>query len=149
MVETHMWWITMDILLWRRRYDVGGGPKSWRVRLVQLAAWWRVSLGRMKTGYTGPVRARQRMLTIWSGWDGICVIRIAWYAQRVVNSGGEFGLREGAALQLMKWLSRAVLRSCVESFNSRWNNSCISGSTGQLVDCGFWDSCGFYGDVVV
>ena len=42
------------------------------------------------------------MLAIRSGRDGICVIRIACYARRVVNSGSEFVLREGALLWLMK-----------------------------------------------
>ena len=57
---------------------------------------------RIKIGYTGLVLAEQLVLAIRSGWYGICVIRIACYARRVVNSGGEFVLREGGPLRLMK-----------------------------------------------
>ena len=70
--------------------------------LVPLAVWWSVSLGRMKTGCTGLVLARQLVLATKSGWDGILVKRIACYARMVVNFGGEFVLREGGSLRLLK-----------------------------------------------
>ena len=56
----------------------------------------------MKTAYTGQVLARQLVLAISSGCDGMLVTRIACYASRVVNSGVEFVLREGGPLRLMK-----------------------------------------------
>ena len=57
---------------------------------------------RMKIGYPGLIFARQWVLGIKNGWDGICIIRIAYFASRVMNSGGEFVLREGGPLRLMK-----------------------------------------------
>ena len=56
----------------------------------------------MKTGCTGLVLARQLVLATKSGWDGILVKKIAYCARMVVNFGGEFVLREGSTLRLLK-----------------------------------------------
>ena len=45
---------------------------------------------------------RQRVLATKSGCDGIQVKRIACCARMVVNFDGEFVLREGGALRLLK-----------------------------------------------
>ena len=103
----------------------------------------------MMTGYTGQVLARQLMLVISSGWDGILVTRIACYARRLVNSGGEFVLREGGPLRLMKSLSNVLLSACPESFNCRWNNCSMPRRTSLFVDCGFWDLYRFRGGIVL
>ena len=92
----------MGIVLGRRSDDFVGEPILWSVMLVRLAVWWSVNLGRMKSGHTGQVLARQHVLAIRSGWDGLWVIRIACHATSVVNSGAEFVLREGGALRLIK-----------------------------------------------
>ena len=78
------------------------GPRSQSVMLVLLAVWSSVSLGRMKTGCTGLLLARQLVLATKSGWDGILVKRIACCARKVVNFGGEFVLREGGPLRLLE-----------------------------------------------
>ena len=57
---------------------------------------------RMNTGCTGHVLARQQVLAIRSGWDGICVIRIACDIRSVGNSGVALVLREGGPLRLMQ-----------------------------------------------
>ena len=101
-VKTQVWWTTIVVFISRRRCDFEGGQKLRRVMLVLLAVWWSVSLGRMKTGCTGLVLARQRVLATKNGWDGIFMIRIACYAKRIVNSGSECMLREGGQLPLMK-----------------------------------------------
>ena len=113
--------------------------------LVLLAVSWSVSLERMKIVYTGLVLTRQLALATRSGWHGICVIRIACYTRRVVNSAGEFVWRAGGPFRLMKWLSGALLSSCPESFNCRWNYSSIPIRTGLFVDSGSWDLYGFRG----
>ena len=92
----------MVFLTARRRYDFGVGPRSQSVMLVRLAVWWSMSLERMKTGCTGLVLARRLVLATNSGWDGILVNRIACFARMVVNFGGEFVLREGGPLRLLK-----------------------------------------------
>ena len=102
MVKTQVWWPTMGFLRGRRGYDFGDGPRSQSVMLVMLAVLWSVSLGRMKTGCTGLVWARQLVLATKTGWDGILVKRIPCCARMVVNVGGEFVLREGVPLRLLK-----------------------------------------------
>ena len=117
--------------------------------LVPVAVWWIVSLRRMKTGRTGQVVVRQLVLATKSGSHGIRVIKIACDARRVVNSDGQFVLREGRPLWLMKWLSRPPLNSCTASCNCRWNNSSMLRHTGVFVDCVFWDLCRFCADDVL
>ena len=70
--------------------------------LVLLAGSWSMNCSGMETGYTGLVLARHLLLPTRNGCDGICMMRIAYYGTRVVNSAGEFELREGAQLQLMQ-----------------------------------------------
>ena len=90
----------------------------------------------MKTGCTGLVLARRLVLATNSGWDGILGRGIACSARMIVNFGGEFVLREGGPLRLLKSLSRALLSSCAESFNCRWNNAAIPRRRGLFVNCG-------------
>ena len=91
----------------------------------------------MKTVYAGQVLASQLLPAIKSGWHSMRVIRITYYARKVVNSGGEFLLRECEPQRLIKLLSVAVLSSCTEFFNCKWNNLAICRYTGLFGDCGF------------
>ena len=147
-VRTPVWWTRMGFLLWRKWYHVRGRPELRSVMVVRRAVWWRVSLERMKSSCTGQVAARELVLASKSGCNGIWFITIACYARIVINSGSEFELREGGPLRFMKWLSYALLSSCAESFNCRWNNSSIPRRTYLFVACGFCDLYVFCGGML-
>ena len=93
---------TWVFLLERSRCDFQGRQQSRTVMLVLLAVWWSVSLERMKTGYTCLVLARQLVHATRNCRHCILVMKIDCYPRMVVNSGGEFLLREGGPLQVMK-----------------------------------------------
>ena len=138
-VKTKLRWTTMIVLVCRRSCDFKGGHRSETVKLLLLAVWWSVNLVMMKTGYIGRVLGRQLVHPTMSGWDGIWMMKSAWYARRVVYSGWAFVLRESSPVWSMKLRFGSLLSSWVEPLNCRCHNSSIARRTGLFVDSGSWD----------